>query len=103
MATTTTKIIDIDAVCNDIHKVLDDWQKKFEEFFANRENSPPISDPPQLELTTLVIAYQGGAPHTPPTISTLDTEISPKLFPADASKGSSDGTSLATNLDEMHQ
>ena len=30
---------------NDIHKVLDNW-KKFDEFFARRENSPPIADPP---------------------------------------------------------
>jgi hypothetical protein len=37
---TTTKIIDIDAVRNDIQKVCDVWQKKFEEFFASRENSP---------------------------------------------------------------
>jgi hypothetical protein len=100
---TTTKIIDIDAVRNAIHKVLDNWKKKFEEFFVSHENYPPIADPPQPELTTLTIAYKGGAPHTPPTISISTQKSAPNFFPADASKGSLDGTSSATNLDEMRQ
>ena len=72
-----TKLVDNDAhlnniehaqpkvdATNDIHKVLDNWKKKFDEFFARRENSPPIADPPQPELTTLEIAYKGRAPST---------------------------------------
>ena len=65
---------------NDIPKVLDNWKKKFDEFFARRENSPPIVDPPQPELTTPEIAYKGGAPSTTTPSSQLPQPIAdPKL------------------------
>jgi hypothetical protein len=73
-----TKLVDNDAhpnnieharpkvdATNDIHKVLDNWKKKFDEFFDRCKNSPPIAYPPQQELTTPKIAHEGGAP--PPT------------------------------------
>ena len=37
---------------NDIHKVLDHWTRKFNEFFDGCNNSPSITDPIQPENNT---------------------------------------------------
>jgi hypothetical protein len=44
--TTTTKIIDMETVCNNIREITDQWKKMFDdEFFARLKNgSPQISN-----------------------------------------------------------
>ena len=39
---TTTKIIDMEIVCNKVHEITDQWKKMFDdEFFARLKNKSP--------------------------------------------------------------
>jgi hypothetical protein len=72
---TTTKIIDIEEVCNNAHNVIDQLAKLFDEYFAT-----PIADPLQLEITPMVpTAPKGGAPTTSPSLQLPQSIANPKL------------------------
>ena len=65
-----TKLMDNDAhlsnnkhACSkedlDIRNTTNRWKTMFDEFFGHPDNSPPIADPPKLEIPTWKITYKG--------------------------------------------
>ncbi|CAD6215093.1 unnamed protein product [Miscanthus lutarioriparius] len=79
---TTTKIVDMETICNNVHNITDHFLEEMNKFLDQQCQIPP-SNPIQLEKIT-------------PTLSRFDTKISPTFAPTDASKESSDGTSSVT-------
>jgi hypothetical protein len=81
----TTKIIDMETVCNNVHNITDCFLEEMNKFLDQQRQIPP-SNPIQSEKIT-------------PTLNRFDTKISPNFAPIDASKGFSDGTSSVTKHD----
>jgi len=78
---TTTKIVDMETICNNVRNITDRFLEEMNKFL-DQQRQIPLSNPIQLEKTT-------------PTLSTFDTKISPNFAPTDASKGSLDGITSA--------
>jgi hypothetical protein len=71
---TTTKVIDIEEVCNNAHDIIDQLSKLFDEYFARE-----FVDPLQLEITpTVPIAPKGGAPTITPSLQLPQSIADPK-------------------------